>query len=279
MTTDVDIVNRALSLIGTRSTIASLNEGSNESIAANTWVDVVRDEVARLAPWNSVMTFNTLTLICAAPGTPENPTGQPVGAAQWQRGLPLPPWSYEYNYPLDCLRPLWIVPQFQTGFASGIPITTAVTGGAPAYWNGPPVKFKVATDLVDPNTNIPSPAPPVGTGVDTKIVLTNQEFALLVYNKQITNPNLMDSNLQSAWAMALAGRLVWQLNGNAAQANMKLQEANNMIMAARSVDGNEGLTINNVTPDWIRIRGIDYPYDQAWSPNIQYDWGAVLTLY
>src|SRR6516162_7497239 len=276
MTTDVDIANRALSLIGTRSTISSLSDGSNEAVAANTWVDVVRDEVARLAPWNCVMTFNNLTLSCAAPGTPENPT---TGAVQWQRGIPLPPWSYEYIYPLDCLRPLWIVPQFQTGFASGIPITTAVTGGAPAYWNGPPVKFKVSTDLLDPVTGIPSPAPPVGTGVDTRIILTNQEFALLVYNKQIINPNIMDQNFAAAWAMALAGRIVFQLSGDRNIANMKLQEANAMIMAARSVDGNEGLTINNVTPDWIRIRGIDYPYDQAWTPNINYDWGAVLTLY
>lgn len=276
MTTDVDIVNRSLSLIGTRSTIASLAEQSNEAIAANTWVDVVRDEVIRLAPWNSVMTFNTLVLSCAAPGTPENPT---TGAVQWARGIPLPPWSYEYVYPSDCIRPLWIVPQFQTGFASGVPITTAVTGGAPAYWNGPPVKFKVSTDLLDPVTFIPSPAPPVGTGVDTRIILTNQEFALLVYNKRITNPDVMDDNLKACWEMVLAGRLVWQLSGNSALANAKLQEANNMIMAARAVDGNEGLTINNVTPDWIRIRGIDYPYDQAWTPNIQYDWGAVLTLY
>ena len=276
MTTDVDIVNRSLSLIGTRSTIASLAEQSNEAIAANTWVDVVRDEVIRLAPWNSVMTFNTLVLSCAAPGTPENPT---TGAVQWARGIPLPPWSYEYVYPSDCIRPLWIVPQFQTGFASGVPITTAVTGGAPAYWNGPPVKFKVSTDLLDPVTFIPSPAPPVGTGFDTRIILTNQEFALLVYNKRITNPDVMDDNLKACWEMVLAGRLVWQLSGNSALANAKLQEANNMIMAARAVDGNEGVTINNVTPDWIRIRGIDYPYDQAWTPNIQYDWGAVLTLY
>ena len=89
----------------------------------------------------------------------------------------------------------------------------------------------------------------------------------------------MDQNFTAAWAMALAGRIVFQLSGDRNIANMKLQEANAMIMAARSVDGNEGLTINNVTPDWIRIRGIDYPYDQAWTPNINYDWGAVLTLY
>ena len=89
----------------------------------------------------------------------------------------------------------------------------------------------------------------------------------------------MDDNFRAAWEMALAGRIVWQLSGDKQLANAKLTEANQMIIAARAVDGNEGLTINNVTPDWIRIRGIDYPYDQAWTPNISYDWGAVLTLY
>jgi hypothetical protein len=273
MTTDTDIANRALSLIGTRSTIASLSEQSNEAIAASTWIDVVRDEVARLAPWNCVKNFNLLTLSCAAPGTPENPN---PGTSQWAKGIPPPPWAYEYLYPADCLRPLWIVPQFQTGFGAGIPITTAVTGGAPAFWNGPPVKFQVSIDQIDPGTGLPA-SPPLG--IDTRIILTNQEFAILFYCKRVTLPDVMDDNFRAAWEMALAGRLVWQLSGNAQLANMKLQEANNMIIAARAVDGNEGLTINNVTPDWIRIRGIDYPLDQSWSPNISYDWGNMLTMY
>jgi hypothetical protein len=52
-----------------------------------------------------------------------------------------------------------------------------------------------------------------------------------------------------------------------------------MIQIARAGDGNEGLTINNVTPDWIRIRGIDGPMDYGWTPNASFDWGAELTMY
>jgi hypothetical protein len=269
LTTETDIANKALSAIGTRSQIASLNEQSNEAIQANLLIESVRDEIIRMAPWNSATNFNTLALICAAPGTPENPSS---GTTTWQKGQPLPPWAYEYAYPADCLRPLYIVPQFTTGFASGVPITTAVTGGAPSFWNGPPIKFKVAID------QITNGVPAVG-GADTKIILTNQEDAILVYLKRLTDPDVMDEQLQQAWISALAARLAIPLTGDKGLANLKIKEANDFIMIARVGDGNEGLTINNVTPDWIRTRGIDYPTDYGWTPNVQFNWGGFLSMY
>lgn len=273
MITDTVIANRALGLIGTRTQIASLTEGSPESNAANLFIDSLRREIIRMAPWNCAKNVNALALVCAAPGTPENPS---AGTAQWQKGQPMPPWTYEYLYPADCVRPLWIIPQFSTGFASGVPITTAVTGGAPSFWNGPPVRFAVAIDQINPATGLVDTSP---NGVDTKIILTNQESAILVYLKDVTNFNVMDDQFQNAWAHALAGRIVFQLTGDKTLANLKIQEANAAIQIARAGDGNEGLTINNVTPDWIRIRGIDGPYDQGWSPMANFDWGAELTLY
>jgi len=270
MVAEVDIANRALAAIGTRSQIASLTEQSNESIAAQLLLEPLRDELIRLAPWNFATNYNNMTLVCAAPGTPENPT---TGTTTWAKGIPPPPWAYEYLYPSDCLRPLWIVPQFATGFASGIPITTAVTGGVPQFWNGPPVRFKVAVDQISPVTGQPA----VG-GADTRVILTNQEQAILAYLRRITNPDVMDDNFVQAWVAALAGRLAIPLTGDKALANMKLGEANSYIQMARGVDGNEGLTINDVTPDWIRVRGILY---QSWEygPNQIFDWGPMLTMY
>jgi len=268
MTTMIEVANRALQAIGTRTTIASLNENSPEARQVSIAIEPVRDELLRMAPWNCSTNFNSLTLICAAPGTPENPT---AGTNTWQKGTPAPPWTYEYAYPPDCLRPLWIVPQFTTGFASGVPITTAVTGGAPQYWNGPPVRFKVAID------QILNGVPAVG-GADMKVILTNQEQAILAYVKQILDPNVMDGLFVQAWVAALAARLVWALNGLKELANEKVKEANQYIILARQADGNEGLTVNDVTPDWIRIRGIDFPNDYGWTPA-QFDWGNMLTMY
>lgn len=269
MTSEVDIANRALSAIGTRSQIASLDEGSNESIQCNLLLESLRDELLRLAPWNCCRNFANLTLICAAPGTPENPT---TGMTTWQKGIPPPPWSYEYAYPSDCIRPIYIVPQFSTGFSGGVPITTAVTGGAPAFWNGPPVRFQVAIDQIGPS------GLPEDGGADAKVILTNQEQAILCYNRRVVNPDIWDSQFQQALTAALGGRLAIALTGDKGLAQLKMQEANEFIKTARQGDGNEGLTINDVTPDFIRVRGVSY---QAWefSPNIMFDWGPMLTMF
>lgn len=270
MTSTVDIANRALQSIGTRSTLSSLTEKSNEAIQCNIAIDPLRQQLLRMAPWNCATNFNSLALVCAAPGTPENSTS---GDSVWTKGIPAPPWAYEYAYPADCLRPLWIVPQFSTGFSGGVPITTAVTGGAPQFWNGPPVRFKVAIDQIDPVTGTPSVS-----GTDTRVILTNQEQAILSYIKNITAPDVMDPQFQEAWVSALASRLVFALTGDKGLANIKIAEANNLISVARAGDGNEGLTINDVTPDWIRVRGIDGQLGQ-WGPNAQFDWGPMLSIY
>jgi len=367
MTTEVDIVNRALQIIGTRTTVASLTEQSNEAIQANIILEPLRDALLRMAPWNCATIFNNLVLITATPGTPENPTTGPT--TTWLPGIPPPPWAYEYQYPVDCLRPIYIIPQFTTGFASGIPITTAVTGGAPAFWLGPPQKYKVAVDfffcveaanIVNPGSgyvpgevitlaapqpfnNLPGGAPaqlsvasvlaggvintvgvipvvigasgtipplggsynhsqqpnPVGqgstTGVGTgatfnlvyntpirtteqRVILTNQEFATLGYVRQIQNPNVMDEEFLEAWAGVVAARLAIQLTGDKQMANMGIQVANSLIVEARKADANEGLTVNDVTPDFIRTRGIYYPTWEI-SPNIQFDWGPMFASY
>lgn len=433
----MDIVNRALAAIGTRTNIASLSEQSNEAINANNLYFSLRDELLRMAPWNCATNYNLLTLVTATPGTPENSQS---GQIAWTKTLPPPPWAYEYLYPADCLRDLFVIPQYQTGFASGVPITTAVTGGSPSFWNGPPVKHKVSVDqptrigtatilaagtgyaandtiILAGGTGVPGamqvntvdgvgailtvtlfmagsylttpgatasqasttgsgsgatftltyassisaiasiaaagtgytigdniiltggtgyegardqgqitvtavnangaitaatvglsgyytspPTNPVaqgstvaanagtgGTGAtfnltftntfDQKVIVTNQEFAICCYVRRVTDPNVWDPQFQQAMIAALAGRLSMALTGSVQLANMKITEANNYIQAARSTDANEGLTVNDVTPDWIRIRGIDYPYDYAWSPYAGLDWGPMFSTY
>lgn len=269
MTSEIDVANRALQAIGTRTTIAGLNENSPEARQCSMSIDALREEILRMAPWNCATNFNTLALICAAPGTPENPT---AGGTQWSKGTPPPPWAYEYAYPVDCLRPLWIVPQFTTGSAQGVPITTAITGGAPQFWNGPPVRFKVAIDQILEGV-------PNQLGTDQRVILTNQGGAILSYIKKVTNPDVMDPQFLQAWVAGLAGRLAFALTGDKSLANGKLQEANHYIALARQSDANEGLTVNDVTPDWIRTRGIAYPSDYGWSPNTVFDWGGMLTMY
>jgi hypothetical protein len=301
-----------------------------------------------------------LTYITSQPGTPENTS---AATNLWQPGQPAPPWAYEYQYPVDCLSARWIIPSTQTGYAGGVPITTAVTGGASSWWWGQPVRFKVQTDAFVPviaaavvaggsgyalgdvitlpvgNNTLPpigAPAQLVVTGIggggvitsvsvvnvvagsatplggsyflpqtgtipqgttngsgtgatftltfgpqdDQRVILTNQEFATLSYTKQVADPNVWDPGFREAMYKAGAAHLCLSLNGNRSLSNDLIKEANEVIRIARADDGNEGLTVNDVTPDWIRIRGVAYTDGLSNSGPYQgYDWGSYFPLF
>ena len=358
MPQQVDLVNRALQTLGTRTTVTATElagNATNEAIQANIAYDNVRQSLLRMAPWDCAFNTATLTLVTAAQGTPENMS---PATPLWAKGQPAPPWAYEYQYPADCLLACWVVPQYATGFAGGIPITTAVTGGAPSFWNGQPVRFKVGVDQFypvtaaavasggsgynvgdiitlasGPATSAPIGAPvqlsvvgiggggtvssvsvvpvikdeavPVGgsyfavqpnpvaqgstTGLgtgatfnltfgaqgDQRVILTNQEFAILNYVKDIVDINVYDDKFYAALVHALGGELVMALTGDKVLANAAIALANRSIEEARKMDGNEGLTINDVTPDWIRIRGIYFTENYSGPYGWGYDWGSL----
>ncbi len=353
---DAAIINRALQAFGTRTTVTATelnNLSSNEAIQANLVYTAYRDQLLRMAPWNCSLVYANLAYLTSVPGTPENTS--PL-TTLWTPGQPAPPWGYEYMYPDDCLRACFVVPANMTGQTGNIPITTAVTGGAPAFWAGQPIKFKIALDKYfrepsgaatvvaagsgyavgdevifggAPSVSSDVPAGLIrtvvatlagsgiatltvtaftnlgkkgllyavpaynlaqvstsglGTGATASIaavsatpfsartVLTNQEFATMAYCSQVTDPNIMDPDFIEAWAFVLGGGICLGLSGDKALANMCVSMANKKIEEARKVDGNEGLTINDVTPDFLRIRGIAWTesYSGPWSG---FDWG------
>lgn len=356
----VDIVNRALQVPGTRMTVTTAElaaNNTNEAQQINLQLNVTRRHLLRMAPWNFAFKTANLVYITSSPGTPENSSAQ---TTLWQRGQPAPPWSYEYQYPVDCVRACLLIPATQTGFAGGVPITTAVTGGAAAFWQGPPVKYKVANDtfvpvtaaavasggtghaigdiitlVSGPNTSPSIGAPvqllvttvsagvitavsvvnvvpnadeviggsyflpqanPVAQGSTTglgigaafnltfgtiapqRVILTNQEFATLSYVQDITDPNVMDDAFQDAWSKVLGASITIPLTGDKKLANLAIGAANAIIERTRVMDGVEGLTINDVTPDWIRIRGVDFPEPYS-GPYTGFDWGGMWPMF
>lgn len=363
MTQIADIVNRALQVPGTRSTVSAaelLANNTNEAIQINLQLDLTRRKLLRMAPWNCAFKTANLVYITSSPGTPENESAQ---TTLWQPGQPAPPWSYEYQYPVDCLRACLVIPATQTGFAGGIPITTAVTGGAAAFWQGPPVKFKVAVDTFVPVTSAtvgaggvdyhvgdiitlasgPNTSPPIGAPVQLvvltlsgsavatvgvisvmpgtdeviggsyfqvqpnslqplaqgstsgtgsgatfnltfgppapqRVILTNQEFGTLSYVQDVTDPNIMDDAFQDAWAKVLGASVTIPLTGDKKLANLAIGAANSIIESARVMDGVEGLTINDITPDWMRIRGVDFPEPYS-GPYTGFDWGGMWPMF
>lgn len=362
MTSITDICNRALQVIGTRTTVTDAelaNGDSNEAIQFNLSYENNRDDLLRTAPWDCALTPANLTYITSVPGTPENTS---PATPLWQKGQPAPPYAYEYQYPVDCLRACWIIPAFQTGFASGVPITTAVTGGSSNFWAGGPIIYKVQVDQFYAVTaaavvaggagyavgdkitlaQAPQGSPPVGAPVvlivatapggvvatvtvqsqvadeatplggsyfgiqagtiaqgstsgsgtgatftltqqavqsDQRVILTNQEFATLSYVKRVIDPNVWDTLFQTAIINIMGAVLCMALTGDKKLANMCIQRANQAIGEARKVDGNEGLTINDVTPDWLRIRGYPGSFGFSGPFNQGFEWGGMWPTY
>lgn len=379
MTSVTDVANRMLQVLGTRTSVTDAEiatNASNEAIQFNLIYTEVRDRLLRMAPWNCAMKTANMTYITSQPGTPENTS---ASTTLWAPGQPAPPWAYEYQYPVDCLLPRWIIPSTQTGFSGGVPITTAVTGGASSYWWGQPIRYKVQNDTfyavtavaitagglgyalgdlvtlaLEPCTavitnliatfNASAPqgaaaqllvtgvggggaitsasvvnvlngeASPLGgsyyydysstvgnanvpqgstTGAGTgaifaltfaspapqRVILTNQEFATLSYTQQVADPNLWDPSLREALYAVGGSKLIMALVGKKDRANDLIRECNEIIRMARGDDGNEGLTVNDVTPDWIRIRGICWTDGLYSGPYQGYDWGSSFPLF
>lgn len=406
MTQEIDIVNRACQFLGTRTNVTATELAnafagqpsgpytqpcSNEAINAALIMRKLRDELNRMAPWDFAQKFANLVYICSLPTTPENAS---ASAPFWQPGIPAPPWVYEYQYPVDCLRARKIIPQYTSVQGVGTPIYPAgtSTGASTMGWGGPALKFKIQNDsffgatnatIATPGTgyafgdiltlqqptytfqqnSAPVNQPPAyttytmtvgapaqievtgvgaggaitsvgvvnqvggeteevqspiggsyfsvplgpqsvsasasnlnpglpsnGTGATfnltiaamapQRVVLCNQEQAILCYNMQVTDPNVMDDLFQDAWVHILGARLVFQLAGDKTLANTLIGLTNNMVMEARKADGNEGITTNNVTPDFIRIRGgAGVGPNFEFSPNMDFDWGDLYSPY
>jgi hypothetical protein len=334
--TTLNICQRALGDIGTRSTITSVFpvDGSPESFYCNLYYEGVRDQILRAANWNFCKRSALLQLWKALPGTPENPT--PATQSGWLPGYPASPWVYSYIYPPDCLRARNLVGQPQQ-----VPIVPPIFSGSqgtnpPISQRLPMARFEVASDLFDqagtavgltqglvlvvgvtngtgyvpgdfvtlaggvfgvpavlqvlqtgPSgaatavsvvrrgtyTTVPSnpvaQASTTGSGIgltltmsstanpaQQEVILTQQEFALLDYTFRGSLESIWDSMFVESIIAAMAGRLCQALTGDKTLARDKFTLANAIITNARAIDGNEGLTIIDHVPDWIRTRGV-----------------------
>lgn len=167
-----------------------------------------------------------------------------------------PPWNYEYAYPSDCLGARYVLPQLAATGGS-------VPGSAPvqSVASGP-VYFLPSSDT-DSNGN------------DSNVILTNQPQAILVYTKRITNTNLFGPDFVDAFAYYLGSRICVALTGDKAMARSAFEMADKLVRAAQASNGNEGLTVIDSVPDWIRVRG----YESDWaSPPGSITWCQPVSL-
>ena len=252
-TTVTTVCNQALGACGARATITNLNENSNEARACRLYYENTRDALLRAAQWNFSRKEDYLTLIKAAPGTPENPN-PPIGnTGAWNpQTMPALPWLYSYAVPSDSVRTWQILPQLQTTYAgNSVPIFSSGPNSVP-----PPLIIRKGVKFIE------------GLDVDaqgnqTRCILTNQEQAVAVYGLRVENPDLWDAQFETAMVNALAWRICIPVSGDKTLAKMAHDTAVETIREARMTDGNSGLTNVNTIPDWIAIRG----FVGDWSTN------------
>ena len=211
----------ALSAIGARSTIASFTEGSAEANAISLHYVPAVESILQAARWNFARKQALLTLLNDATQNQPVPT----------------PWLYEYAYPSDCTQGRFIMPQVMVNLPSSVVGTPSVPSAI-----GPPVRWMVSTDN-DSNGN------------QIVVILTNQPQAVFVYTSRITNPNLFDGQFTDALYNLLGARICMSVNGDKGLASAAFKRADELCKSAAASNGNEGLTVIDNIPDWIKARG------------------------
>lgn len=225
MTTSVDITNRALQLLGTRTTVASLAENSNEAIQANLVYQTVTDWCHAMANWNFAR--KQASLGAAVKSSPASGTWNPAT-------MPPTPWLFEFTLPSDFIKA-----HFITNNAIGTLL------GNPSFL-GEPKRFVVVTDTI--------------SSVQQEVLLSNETTPSLIYTSRVSDPTLWTAYFERFAVAALARTMCMALTGNI-QLMVFLEELmQDYFTAAETTNRSEGLVVDDTTPEWIQALGVPYPY-------------------
>jgi hypothetical protein len=195
------------------------------------------------ANWNFARKQITLTLLADANGTYIQSTDVPQ------------PWGYMYDWPTDCVHARYVPATL--GNQQTTQDGTIVNDVPWPAWNAP------SPFLV---TSVPRPNPPDSQwwlieGHDpeqTRVILSNYYGAQLIYTGLMQYPDAWDPLFAQAMVSGLAARIAMPLIEDKKFAREirvdNIQIAKSALDAARVRDGDEGWTVSDHTPDWIRIR-------------------------
>lgn len=195
-----DIINNSLRRIGYDRRVGSLLEGSKAASAALDLYSQTRDQLLRKGNWNfaSGMVNGTLQKFAPPGGYFDTPWSPATNPQQ--------PWKFQYAYPADCLKIRAVRPQ--PGFLFD-PMPT-------------PALFDTAND-----STLSPPA---------QVVLCNTENAVLVYTRQVTNPENWESDFIEA-LIAEVGRRLAPVLANMDAAKMEGQDAAIATAIAEQIQG------------------------------------------
>jgi hypothetical protein len=165
-----DVLNDCLVRIGYKRRIGSIWEGSEAAKMALSIYSQTRDDTLMGFDWGFAEGNVAAELLKSAP-----PGG--YGGLPWSSAYPPLPFLYEYAYPADCLKVRAMKPT---------PVFVPNFDPKPYVWS------------VDNDNSLTPPA---------KAISCNVPNAIIVYTRQVTNPQEWESDFCDALSAALARRL------------------------------------------------------------------------
>lgn len=243
MSSITDICNRALSEIGTQSTISSLAEASPEAEQCSLWYNTMRRRLLRTAPWGFARMQVSLTQLGDA--FPDNTSPYP--------------WLWKYAYPPNAIKLRYILPP-QAPINNNVAPQVGIGLIGPLGWTPSRTnRFIVAADID-------------GAGNQIKVLLSNVQGAIGVFTADIYNSDLFDDLFEGALTTSLAYKLCIPLSGNVGMKNDYMKATEDAITQARVADGNEAIPTTDHSVDWIQARGRGEGYG-AYGLGRAQEWG------
>lgn len=262
-------MNRALDEIGRSDlTIGEMGEGTEASKPALRAYGPSMRQLLRIAHWGFARKQAPLRLLADATGNTANV------------GLLVPaPWTYEYEYPIDCMKARFL-PWNTNPVQPNPPIMTGIAQPPLSAVRLQPAPFLIALDynypvvIGAPTTwqDVPEWWGTSGEGpIQRTVILTNvppqpqnspnpTTFPSLVYTALVIYPSQWDSLFEEALVQVLAQKLALSLNPDKklglAIRSQAIASAKGMIKEARLTNANESgfPQTTDHTPDWIRTR-------------------------
>lgn len=114
-------------------------------------------------------------------------------------------------------------------------------------------------------------------GAENRALMTNGTSPILIYTFRQTQVGMWGPELQMAIMHGLAARLCIPLTGKTSRAKLLIEQANDVILAARETSANTNNERFESTPDWIAARGYTdgssqsrffYPFGSLLSSNV-----------
>lgn len=262
------ISNLALRAAGSKKTIGSMNEGSEQANECLLHYYDTMKQLLQAAHWSFARKEAPLQMVACVTGLTTDQNGNVVTLpTQVPSG-----YIYSYAYPSDCLLVRYVpanywnvnppVPTGNITPSGNGPLTTGPV--LPATSSRPlPTRFLITNDanyIPDGASNEQPGVSPIGV---TRI-LSNVQNARAVYTFEAAWPNLWDDLFRRAMVASLSTHIslgmAVDVKTGAAMRAQNVALAKDYIREARASSANEGVSSSDLSVDWIRIRNSGSPY-------------------